>query len=100
MTVSVVPKAFGWVLVLGSVLFWIGAVTPPYRQWMGVPIEEYLTIVRANARNWQVMHALFALGMVLTTVGLAGLAGHLPSAEERGWAYPAVVLFSMSSLLW
>jgi hypothetical protein len=67
------PLLVGWLLLIGALVFWAGAVTPPYRQWMGVSIEEYLTIVGGNHRNWYAMHALFAAGTLITFAGLAGL---------------------------
>ena len=43
-----IPRAVGWLLIAGAVVFWAGAVTPPYRQWMGVSVEEYL-----DDRRWE-----------------------------------------------
>lgn len=94
------PRIVGWLLLLGAVVFWIGAITPPYRQWMGVPIEEYLTIVGANRRNWYAMHALFGLGTVITVAGLAGLYGALRAGGDRIWSTIAVGLFSIATVLW
>ena len=33
-------RATAWLLIVGAVVFWIAAVTPPYRQWMGPPVKE------------------------------------------------------------
>ena len=94
------PRIFGWLLVVGAVVFWAGAVTPPYRQWMGVPIEEYLTIVGAHRRNWYTMHALFGLGTVITVAGLAGLSAALRATGDRLWSTIAIALFSLAAVLW
>jgi hypothetical protein len=90
----------GWLLVGGAVVFWIGAVTPPYRQWMGVPVEEYLTIVENHRPNWYAIHGLFAVGTVLTMLGLAGLGGVLRSAGAPLWWSMAGTLFSIAATLW
>jgi hypothetical protein len=94
------PRIVGWLLVLGAVVFWIGAITPPYRQWMGVPTDEYLSIVGANRRNWYAMHALFGLGTVITLAGLGALHGALRAAGDRIWSTIAVSLFSIGVALW
>jgi hypothetical protein len=87
-------------LVAGSVVFWAGAVTPPYRQWMGVPIEEYLAIVGAHTIAWRVMHGLFALGAVITLAGASGLTGALGSAGERVWAAAPLGPLVAATALW
>jgi hypothetical protein len=94
---SLPSRAIGLLLIAGPLVFWIGAVTPPYRQWMGVPLDEYLRIVAANPRAWQVMHACFAIGSALTACGIAGLASTL---DTRWAASPARTLFTMASTLW
>jgi hypothetical protein len=95
-----VPRIVGWLLVLGAILFWAGAVTPPYRQWMGVSTEEYLTIVGAHRRNWYVMHALFGAGAAVTVAALAGLAGVLRASGDRIWSGIGLTLFSVATVLW
>jgi hypothetical protein len=98
--ITSVPRIVGWLLLLGAVVFWAGAFTPPYRQWMGVPIEEYLSIVGAHRRNWFAMHVLFGLGTVITVAGLAGLSIALRASGDRFWATVAIALFSLAAVLW
>jgi len=95
-----IPRVVGWLLIAGAVVFWAGAVTPPYRQWMGVSIEEYLTIVGTNLRNWYTMHALFGAGAILAAAGLAGLTSVLRAAGDRTWSAVALTLFSIGVALW
>jgi hypothetical protein len=94
------PRVVGWLLIAGAVVFWIGALTPPYRQWMGVSLEEYLNIVGANGRNWQVMHALFGAGTLLTLIGLSGLTARLHGTGGGTWAAIGLTLFAVSAVLW
>jgi hypothetical protein len=100
MSIDGIPRALGWVLIAGSIVFWIGAVTPPYRQWMGVSLHEYLSIVGANGRNWQVMHGLFGVGTLLTLIGLSGLTARLGGTPGSTWASIGITLFAVSALLW
>lgn len=93
-------RSVGCLLLLGALAFWAGAVTPPYRQWMGVSTEEYLTIVGANGRNWRAMHVLFAVGSVLTLAGLAGLSAVLRASGDRIWSTIGLAAFSVATALW
>jgi hypothetical protein len=86
--------------VAGAVAFWIGAVTPPYRQWMGVPVEEYLTIVGNNLLAWRVLHAFFAIGALLTLAGFVGLTGSLWGMGDRLWPTLGATLFGTGAVLW
>jgi hypothetical protein len=93
-------RIVGGLLVLGALVFWAGAATPPYRQWMGVSTEEYLTIVGSHGLNWRAMHLLFAVGTMLTGAGLAGLTGLLRASGDRIWATIGLTLFSVAAVLW
>jgi hypothetical protein len=90
------PRAIGVLLIAGPIIFWVGAFTPPYRQWMGVPLDEYLGIVAANPRAWRFMHACFAIGAVVTACGIRGLA----STQPRWSASVASTLFTFATVLW
>src|SRR5262245_19060329 len=94
------PRAVAWVLIVGAVVFWVGAGTPPYKQWMGPPIEEYLTIIRTHPRNWTFINGSFAVACVLTVPALAGLTAMLRSAGDRGWSVMAFAVFAVGAALW
>ncbi|MFZ5894843.1 MAG: hypothetical protein ACOY0T_27530 [Myxococcota bacterium] len=95
-----VPRTIGWLLIAGAVVFWAGAVTPPYRQWMTASLDEYLSIVGANVFNWRVMHGLFASGTVLTLIGLSALTSRFRGTRGDTWAAIGATLFTLSALLW
>ena len=95
-----VSRSVGWVLLAGAVVFWAGALTPPYRQWMTPSLEEYLRIIGANARAWRIMHGLFAAGAVLTLIGLSALTSQLRGTRATTWATIALTLFAVSVALW
>jgi hypothetical protein len=96
--VATIPsRAIGLLLIAGPVVFWIGALTPPYRQWMGVSLEEYLRIVGANPLAWRFMHVCFATGGVVTACGIAGVAC---TANTRWGAVSSSTLFAMATVLW
>ena len=98
--VSLIPRSAGWLLTLGAIVFWLGAVTPPYRQWTGVPLDEYLRIVAAHRLNWYVMHGLFAAGTVITLAGLAGVHAALSVARTQIWSGVGSTLWLTAAALW
>lgn len=62
---------------MGSVLFWIGAAMPPWRQWLFKPIDAHLLLVAEHALEFRIANGLFAAGGVLNTVGLWAVAPRL-----------------------
>ena len=93
-------RLVAWTLIAGAVIFWIGAGTPPYRQWMGPPIKEYLSIIAANRPNWLFINGCFASATVVTVVGLSGLTAVLRGAGDRGWSVLALALYATGAGLW
>jgi hypothetical protein len=95
-----IPRSIGTILVFGAVFFWIGACTPPYRQWTGVPMDEYLRIVGEHRLGWYTIHAFFVVGTTLTLAGLACLAVTLNARSESIKPTLGLVLFSLAAVLW
>lgn len=93
-------RVVGWTLVVSSVIFWIGAFTPPWKQWMGPPLEEYLTIIGTHRKNWLFINGCFALSCVLTVPALGGLAAQLRSRGDPGWSIVGLSLFAVGAALW
>ncbi len=108
---------FRWsaiLMVAGSVLFWIGALTPPYKQWMTSDLREYLSIIHNNKLNWFLIHTPMLLGVVLTVIALHLFAGGQTSTGSlklfttvavNGFAFGAVFLvinfaFRLTVTIW
>ena len=60
----------GWLLVLGSVSFIVGAANPGPRPGLVRPQETQLRIIHDAATAWTVTNALFLFATVLTAAGL------------------------------
>ncbi len=90
----------GWTLIAGAIVFWIAAGTPPYRQWMGPPIREYLGIIGAHKSNWLFINGSFAVACMLTLPAIAGLTAILRRAGDQGWSIIGLCLFAVGSALW
>jgi hypothetical protein len=82
------------------VIFWIGAGTPPYKQWMGPPVKEYLGIIGGHRPNWLFINGSFAVACVLTVPALAALTSLLRGAGDRGWSVAGLALFATGAALW
>jgi hypothetical protein len=87
-------------LFFGSTLFWIGAFTPPYRQWMTNDMKEYLTIIYDNSKSWYFIHTAFLLGILVTAFGFVLMSeafantnhGLFPRIANRIFAFGSVFI--------
>jgi hypothetical protein len=70
----------GGLLVAGWLIFWIGAFSPPYRQW-NAPLKEYLQIIASHRKAWLWINICFVVGVGATIAGLVLLTVLL---ERRG----------------
>lgn len=94
------PRTVAWLLIAGAIVFWIGAGTPPYKQWMGPPLEEYLGIIGAHPRNWLFINGTFFAACVLTLPALGGLTSLLRAGGDPGWSVVGLALFAVGAALW
>lgn len=90
----------GWLLVVGSVTFGIGAGDPYLVRAWTAPHETFLTIVARHPVAWRVSHVLFIGGTVLTSAGLAALPGLVPDGWSRGFALAGAATFGIAAVLW
>lgn len=90
----------GWLLVIGSLLFGIGAGDPYLVRAWTAPQETFLTIVARHPVAWRATHVLFIGGTVLTVAGLAVLPTLLPDGWPRALALAGAVAFEIAAVLW
>ena len=90
----------GWLLVIGSVTFGIGAGNPYLVRAWTAPQETFLTIVARHPVAWRATHILFIGGTVLTVAGLAVLPSLLPDGWPRALALAGAVAFVIAAVLW
>jgi hypothetical protein len=97
-------SVFQWpavVLLAGGILFWIGALWPPYRQWMTSDTNEYLTIIGQHKLNWYIIHGAFLLGVIVTVAGIA-LFCHtlLLNGGQTTYTVLGATFFVFGSVFW
>ena len=90
----------GWLLVIGSVTFGIGAGNPYLVRAWTAPHETFLTIVARHPIAWRNTHVLFIGGTALTAAGLAALPSLLPDGWPRALALAGVTAFAIAAVLW
>jgi hypothetical protein len=90
----------GWLLVVGSVTFGIGAGDPYLVRAWTAPHETFLAIVARHPVAWRNTHVLFIGGTVLTTAGLAILPSLLPDGWPRALGLAGAAAFAIAAVLW
>ena len=95
-----VAHVAGWLLVMGSVAFGIGAGDPYLVRAWTAPRETFLTIVARHPVAWRLTHVLFIGGTVLTTAGLGLLPGLVPDGWPSGLAGAGATGFAIAAVLW
>ena len=89
----------GWLLVVGSAAFLVGALNPALAQvWSAAP-EAQLRLIHDNATAWIVTSALFLIATAMTAAGLWFVPER---AGTRGLiaARAAVVVYLFGSTAW
>jgi phosphoglycerol transferase MdoB-like AlkP superfamily enzyme len=88
-------------LVVGPVVPGVALSNPAlFRVWFA-PREEHLALVRAHRRGWAAINAGFTIATVVTSAGLAVLAGNVDAADgPRAVVTSAVVAYAIAGSLW
>src|SRR5262245_47368018 len=90
----------GILLLAGGIIFWIGAFTPPYKQWMTRDIKEYLTIIHNNKVNWYIISGSFLIGVILTVIGMQIWSLALQQAGQKNLPVIAANIISFGAVFW
>jgi hypothetical protein len=90
----------GILLLVGGIIFWIGAFTPPYKWWMTKDIKEYLALIYNNQRIWYFITATFAVGVIITVFGMQLFSIALQQSEQHVFPQIGFISFSFGSVFW
>jgi len=61
-------------LLIGGIVFLVGAFWPPWEQWYS-PLKRSLQVIGEHRAAWYWIHTCFVIGVVLTMLGFVALAG-------------------------
>ena len=90
----------GILLLLGGLIFWTGAFTPPYKWWMTNDYKEYLSLIYRNKPAWYFIHASFVIGIIVTIIGIQVISAALQSTWQKVLTQIASTFFTLGSVLW
>lgn len=90
----------GILILAGGISFWIGAFTPPYKQWMTKDVKEYLTIIGTHKINWYIIHAFFLVGVIVNFFGITLLTDGLKNQNQTILPQLAYSAFAIGTILW
>jgi|GEM_PF-3236454 len=90
----------GWLLVVGSITFCVGAGNPLLVRAWTAQQDLFLSIVARHPRAWLVTNVLFAVGTVLTAAGLVLLPASVPAGWPREVAIAGATGFAIAAVLW
>lgn len=90
----------GILLLVGGIIFWIGACTPPYKWWMTKDLKEYLSLIHENKRIWYFISATFLVGVLLTIFGMRLFALALQNSGQKVFPQIGILSFVFGSAFW
>jgi hypothetical protein len=73
-TTSADLRTAAWLLLIGGIVFLVGAFSPPSEQWTS-PLKRSLQVIGEHRAAWYWIHACFVVGVVLTMLGFVAFAG-------------------------
>lgn len=94
----------GTTLILGAVLFLIGAVMPltdaKGNFIYSLPPQQWLRVIFDHPLLWQGANMLFISGVVVTILGLVMLTSLLRDAGDRAFSMLGLIAFVFGAVLW
>jgi hypothetical protein len=93
-------KAGAITIIVGSVIF-IAAAFSPISRIFGMPdAGERLEVILAAPNQWLVAQLLFALGSVVTVIGIGLLAFRTAGHDSSVYLTSSAVLMAVGAVLW
>jgi hypothetical protein len=89
----------GWLLVIGSLSFIVGALNPALAQVWSAPQDAQLGLIHDAATAWTITNVLFAVGTVLTAAGLWFVPERV-GARGAALARAATVVYVVAATAW
>ena len=87
-------------LLFGGIIFWVGALTPPYKWWLTKDPKEYLTLIYNHKTAWYFIAATFVVGVIITLFGLQLLSICLERSGKDVFPRIGFTAFAFGSAFW
>lgn len=88
------------VTIVGSILFLVAAFLPISRVFAQPSPVKKLEIIDADPGQWLVAQVLFALGAVVTVIGIALFAYYVRQKSFAGLIWASVALLTVGAMPW
>ena len=99
-TTSADLRSAALLLLIGGIVFLVGAFWPPWEQWYS-PLKRSLQVIGEHRTAWYWIHACFVVGVVLTMLGFVALAGARRQAQTGSTlADLAATLYVVGAVFW
>ena len=95
-----VQKTSALVIVLGSVLFLVAAFSPTSQVFVEPSAARKLDIITASRAAWTIAQVLFAMGALLTVLGVALAAVHFRDQPVSPLLYASVAILLVGVVPW
>jgi hypothetical protein len=93
-------RTAAWLLLIGGIVFFVGACWPPWEQWYA-PLKRSLQIIGEHRAGWYVIHTCFVIGVVLTMLGVVALTGARHRAQTASMLPDLITaLYVVGGVLW
>jgi len=87
-------------LLSGGIIFWTGALTPPYKWWMTKDTGEYLTLIDQNKLSWYFIAGTFLVGIILSLSGIQLASTALREAGQKILPQIAITTYFTGTIFW
>lgn len=88
------------VLMLGSLFFLIAAFLPYSKVFIEPDAEKRVEIILSMQRMWIAGHVMFALGSLITVIGLGMYMSGMERLHNTVLTFTGIILLAVGALLW
>jgi hypothetical protein len=100
-TTSADLRTAALLLLIGGIVFLVGAFWPPWEQWYS-PLKRSLQVIGEHRAAWYWIHTCFVIGVVLTMLGFVALASARYRAAGSGSMLTDLIaaLYLVGGMFW
>lgn len=99
-TTSADLRTAAWLLLIGGIVFLVGACWPPWEQWYS-PLKRSLQVIGEHRAAWYWIHTCFVIGVVLTMLGFVAVSGARHRASSASTLVDFIaLLYVVGGVFW
>lgn len=90
----------GALLIVGTIIFWIGSAMPNSVVYMTPGLLEKIELIASHRTSWVLQHIFFLAGVTATAIGLVILATILRETNTRRLATGGLIGILLATVVW